>query len=35
MILKSKIITMGRTFHRPYLLTGIARCANCGLMTDN
>ena len=29
-IMKSKIITMGRTFHRPYLLTGIARCANCG-----
>jgi len=29
-IMKSKVITMGRTFHRPYLLTGIARCANCG-----
>jgi Recombinase/Recombinase zinc beta ribbon domain len=27
---KSKIITLGRTFHRPYLLTGLARCANCG-----
>jgi DNA invertase Pin-like site-specific DNA recombinase len=29
-IRKTKIITIGRTFHRPYLLTGIARCANCG-----
>lgn len=29
-IRKSKVITMGRTFHRPYLLTGITRCANCG-----
>ena len=29
-LMKSKIITIGRTFHRPYLLTGIARCANCG-----
>jgi DNA invertase Pin-like site-specific DNA recombinase len=27
---KSKVITIGRTFHRPYLLTGLARCANCG-----
>ena len=27
---KAKVITIGRTFHRPYLLTGIARCANCG-----
>jgi len=27
---KTKVITMGRTFHRPYLLTGIALCANCG-----
>jgi len=27
---KTKVITMGRTFHRPYLLTGIARCGNCG-----
>jgi len=30
MIRKSKVITMGRTFHRPYLLTGLMRCANCG-----
>src|SRR5579862_42101 len=29
-IMKTKVITIGRTFHRPYLLTGIARCANCG-----
>jgi site-specific DNA recombinase len=29
-MLKSRVITMGRTFHRPYLLTGLARCANCG-----
>jgi DNA invertase Pin-like site-specific DNA recombinase len=29
-IRKTKVITIGRTFHRPYLLTGIARCANCG-----
>lgn len=29
-IFKSKIVTIGRTFHRPYLLTGIVRCANCG-----
>ena len=28
--LRTKITTIGRTFHRPYLLTGIARCANCG-----
>lgn len=27
---KTKVITIGRTFHRPYLLTGIVRCANCG-----
>ena len=27
---KSKVITIGRTFQRPYLLTGLARCANCG-----
>jgi site-specific DNA recombinase len=27
---KTKIVSIGRTFHRPYLLTGIARCANCG-----
>lgn len=27
---KTKVITMGRTFHRPYMLTGLARCANCG-----
>lgn len=27
---QSKVVTIGRTFHRPYLLTGIARCANCG-----
>lgn len=26
----SKITTIGRTFHRPYLLTGLLRCANCG-----
>lgn len=29
-IRRSKVITIGRTFHRPYLLTGIVRCANCG-----
>jgi len=29
-ILKSKVITMGRTFHRPYMLTGMMKCANCG-----
>lgn len=29
-ILKTKIVTIGRTHERPYLLTGIARCANCG-----
>ena len=29
-IRKSKVITMGRTFHRPYLLTGIMKCAHCG-----
>lgn len=29
-MLKSRIITIGRTFHRPYLLTGIMRCARCG-----
>jgi DNA invertase Pin-like site-specific DNA recombinase len=29
-IRRSKIVTIGRTFHRPYLLTGLARCANCG-----
>ncbi len=28
--LKTKVVTMGRTFHRPYLLTGLARCAHCG-----
>lgn len=27
---KSKVVTIGRTFHRPYLLTGIMKCANCG-----
>jgi len=27
---KSKVTTIGRTFHRPYLLTGIARCTHCG-----
>ena len=27
---RAKIITIGRTFHRPYLLTGLARCAHCG-----
>src|SRR5579862_1333877 len=27
---KSKVVTIGRTFHSPYLLTGIARCAHCG-----
>lgn len=29
-IRRSKVITIGRTFQRPYLLTGLARCANCG-----
>jgi hypothetical protein len=29
-IRKTRVITIGRTFHRPYVLTGIARCANCG-----
>ena len=29
-MMKTKVITIGRTFHRPYLLTGIVRCANCG-----
>jgi DNA invertase Pin-like site-specific DNA recombinase len=29
-ILKGKVVTMGRTFHRPYLLTGLMRCAHCG-----
>ncbi len=29
-IRKAKIVTIGRTFQRPYLLTGIALCANCG-----
>lgn len=28
--MKTKVTTIGRTFHRPYLLTGILRCANCG-----
>jgi len=27
---RAKVITIGRTFHRPYLLTGIALGANCG-----
>ena len=26
----TRAVTIGRTFHRPYLLTGIARCAQCG-----
>jgi DNA invertase Pin-like site-specific DNA recombinase len=26
----TRVITMGRTFQRPYLLTGIMRCARCG-----
>ena len=29
-IRQSKVVTIGRTFQRPYLLTGLARCANCG-----
>jgi site-specific DNA recombinase len=28
--LQTKVINIGRTFHRPYLLTGLARCARCG-----
>lgn len=28
--LKNRVITIGRTFHRPYLLTGLMKCANCG-----
>ena len=27
---KTKVTTIGRTFQRPYLLTGLARCARCG-----
>jgi hypothetical protein len=27
---QNKVITMGRTFRRPYLLTGIMLCTNCG-----
>ena len=27
---KARAVTIGRTAHRPYLLTGIARCARCG-----
>jgi DNA invertase Pin-like site-specific DNA recombinase len=29
-IRKTKVVTIGRTFHRPYLLTGLGRCAHCG-----
>ncbi len=28
--LKTRVVTIGRTFHRPYLLTGMAKCARCG-----
>jgi len=28
--LKTRVITQGRTFHRPYLLTGLCVCGNCG-----
>ena len=27
---KARAVTIGRTAHRPYLLTGLARCARCG-----
>jgi DNA invertase Pin-like site-specific DNA recombinase/DNA-binding transcriptional MerR regulator len=30
MRMKTRVVGIGRTFHRPYLLTGIARCARCG-----
>lgn len=29
-LLKTKSVHLGRTFHRPYLLTGLVRCVHCG-----
>jgi DNA invertase Pin-like site-specific DNA recombinase len=28
--IKTRLVSLGRTVNRPYLLTGIARCAQCG-----
>ena len=28
--IKTRVVSIGRPFHRPYLLTGLARCAQCG-----
>lgn len=28
--MKTRVITQGRTFQRPYLLTGLAKCGHCG-----